>query len=82
MSNKRPDDKFRFANIFYPARPARLLKKARSLVYKRVDTKRLIAHRFGPAVSLNATYVKWLKERSMLENAKLQAVKYSGKSLM
>ncbi len=69
-----------FAEKFFPERPAQLWAKARTLANKPLkapDTRML-----GPAVALNAAYIRWLRKESMLQTAEKQARKYSGKATM
>jgi trehalose synthase len=69
-----------FAEKFFPERPAQLWAKARKLAQqplKTPDTRML-----GPAVAINAAYIRWLRKESMLQTAEKQARKFSGRATM
>jgi len=69
-----------FAEKFFPDRPVQLWSKARKLATQPIkvpDTRHL-----GPAVALNAAYIRWLRKESMLRVAEIESRKYSGKATM
>ncbi len=67
-----------FSEQFFPARPRRILSKARKLAKMQIGA----AQKFGLPIASNAQYIKWLKKESMLGNAHALAIKYSGKGRM
>lgn len=67
-----------FTELFFPETPKQLWSKARKLARTRVG----VSPRLGPASPLNTAYIYWLQKQSMLQNAKKQALKYSGKASM
>jgi trehalose synthase len=67
-----------FAEQFFPARPDRLLKSARTVA----RTPLKIAKRIGPATASNRNYVNWLRRESMLRSANLLASRYVGRGSM
>jgi trehalose synthase len=77
---KKQSGKRTFAERFFPERPAQLWAKARVLARQplRAPDTRLL----GPAVALNAAYIRWLRKESMLQTAEKQARKFSGRATM
>lgn len=63
-----------FSEAFFPARPKKLLTRAKEIANKEIDTTLKI----GPAVPSNKAYIRWLRKESMLANANKQARRYSG----
>lgn len=64
----------------FPERPVQLWTKARKLATQPISKPdgRLV----GPASALNAAYIRWMRNNSMLQTAEKQAVKYAGKATM
>ncbi len=80
IKGQKKTGKRTFAEKFFPERPAQLWAKARILASKPLkapDTRML-----GPAVAINAAYIRWLRKESMLQTAEKQARKYAGKATM
>ncbi len=71
-----------FSDLLFPARPEQLLSRARSLAYAQINLAQALAHRLGPPIAINPTYIKWLEKESMLGNAQKQALRYSGTGVM
>jgi trehalose synthase len=64
----------------FPERPVQLWVKARGFTQQPLAKPE--GRHLGPAVALNAAYIRWLRNQSMLRTAEKQAVKYAGKATM
>jgi trehalose synthase len=66
-----------YAEVFYPARPRQLRPRAR-LRGSKVPTAEML----GEPIGLNPSYVAWLRQESMLNDAKVIARQFSGQGSM
>lgn len=78
--NKHPfrSSKINFADRFFPARPAGLIREARKLAKDQLEA----ARKLGLPNSTNIGYIRWLRKESMLYNANQLSLAYSGKGSM
>jgi trehalose synthase len=78
MPRRSRQSRLNFAELFFPARPAKLVLQTRRLVRKPLRA----ARRLGLPTASNPAYVSWLKRHSMLQAANRLAAKYSGRGTM
>ena len=71
-----------FAELFFPTWTESLLRKARSVAFRPIETADILAHKFGPPTATNTAYTHWLEKKSMLYNARKQALRHTGKGAM
>lgn len=71
-----------FAEYFFPTWTESLLRKARSMAFRPIETADILAHKWGPPTATNTAYTHWLEKKSMLYNARKQALRHTGKGAM